>query len=30
MTMALPVGLGVFLFFLAVMIYNDIQRLRRA
>ena len=30
MTMALPVGLGVFLFFLAVMIYTDLQRLRRA
>jgi len=30
MSMALPVGLGVFLFFLAVMIYNDLLRLRRA
>ncbi|HEX7551857.1 MAG TPA: TRAP transporter small permease subunit [Candidatus Methylomirabilis sp.] len=29
MTMALPVGLGVFLFFLAVMLYNDVLRLRR-
>jgi TRAP-type C4-dicarboxylate transport system permease small subunit len=29
MSMALPVGLGVFLFFLAVMIYNDLLRLRR-
>ncbi len=30
MSLALPVGLGVFLFFLAVMIYNDLLRLRRA
>jgi C4-dicarboxylate transporter DctQ subunit len=29
MSMALPVGLGVFLFFLAVMLYNDVLRLRR-
>ncbi len=29
-SMALPVGLGVFLFFLAVMFYNDLRRLRGA
>ena len=28
-SLALPIGLGVFLFFLAMMVYHDLLRLRR-